>query len=110
MYCGCALHDDADATVDHINAAAGPTRESDANLRAACRSCNCAKGDRDAEYLRQQVAFRRMSLAAVISLPQYQALQAMGINLPAVPRIEFFFETLGAEGSCETVDRLCAPH
>lgn len=53
QYCGKPLEGD-DATVDHIVSKETWRREgrpgspdTDDNLRAACRSCNSSKGDRD---------------------------------------------------------------
>lgn len=46
QHCGKPLEDNADATVDHVQARSKGGTDTDDNLVSLCRVCNSKKGDR----------------------------------------------------------------
>lgn len=89
-YCGDLLLA-GNCHIDHmIPTHSGGTDEDD-NLVGACRTCNLVKGHRDMEHFRNLMARRSMG-RPVFTDEQIAYLSTLGIDLPELPRYEFWFE------------------
>ena len=97
QYCGDSSLTPATATADHVIPAVAGGSHLPANLRTACRSCNCAKRHASLEDFRFLKTLGEAGLAHILSTPQAKALMQAGIDLKLPPAHVFFFEEPGHE-------------
>lgn len=104
-YCGLKLHQDSVKSItsnyqswmeiDHLTSPKDGGGEELANCVPSCSSCNASKGRKSLEAFRYQCA-KRESGRPHIPRDVLDWLQSEGIQLPDLPKYEFWFERLRA--------------
>lgn len=93
-YCGDPIDSSSSMHVDHVVARASGGSNDLPNLRSSCRFCNCSKGSRGLEYLRDTLRLKNSDLFGIITVNQLLQLEAKGIALPVANTFQFRFEML----------------
>lgn len=100
QYCGDQSLCPASATADHVVPAIAGGSHLPANLRTACRSCNCAKRHAPLEDFRLIKTLEQAGLAHILSTTQAKALMQAGIDQmlakAGVETVEEFVEQIMA--------------
>lgn len=93
-YCGAAIESKKVMHIDHVRPRAKGGGSSIGNLFPACATCNVAKGARDLESLRVNLALRRSKIHGIIGAAQAINLMEAGVDLPIEVQA-FYFEVAG---------------
>ena len=92
QYCGDPSLCPASATADHVVPDVAGGSHLPANLRTACRSCNCSRRHASIEDFRLLRTLDAAGLAQIISTTQAKALMQLGIDLKLPAPFVFHFE------------------
>lgn len=96
-YCGCKL-EYKDLQVDHIFPVYLGGKNEMSNYLPACRSCNKYKDTCTVEVFRK--ALEHMPAALERDCTTYKIAHRFGIVQVVKPNVEFYFEKIGLEVSC----------